>query len=476
MKNKIIIAVTVIILLATACLKEKQQTQAPATPTQQTLGLAEVKDWYTRNSNLQGSLSASTDPTPPNQTVQPRSFKLASLAFKWEQAQSVNTARGNYWVIPTNGQPVFGKVKQGYRKLAFIRSAPGQIQPRILEIIPDAFYYMRHTGGIDPQKFNGRIFVYDQDYHLIGGQVYSGGIIAGQISSQLKKQAASPASQTTVPSAALPGPRQLDAYISCDWTDYNYINSEGIFTVYSEQDCTGSISGGGSDTSGMAFSGSAGGGGGGGSSGDGGDGSNAADFDLPDGNNPAADPRKMMDCFSNLPDIGSTMTVTIYVVEPLPGTSFAIGPNSVGHTAIGLTKTYNGTTITQVVGFYPDATGKDKLHAPSKIEDNGGDLPYNVSISYPVIASTFNQIVQYISNPPATYDLTGFNCTNFVYNACQAGGITLPNPYSIISTDGFGGFVQAMTPGGLGTSISNLQGVAPVTGSGITPFSKGPCD
>ena len=470
MKNKTALTF-LLLILAAGCRKDRQQPGSQFQNSTQTLTLAEVKDWYGRNNSLEISLAAS----PPSKDTLKKSvgFKISSLPISWDKAQSINSDMGNYWIMPTTGQPVFGKIRQGYRKLAFIRNSKGDIQPRILEIIPDALYYLVHKVKMDPAKFNGRIFVYDQDYHLISGQVFSGGIVAGYISNSPKAAAIKPTAMKARSTSLSSRKRVLDVYTVCDWTDYNYINSEGIFTDYAEQDCNSYGSYGG-DTTGMSFSGGAGGGGGG--DGNGGSGSDVPDFDLPDGNNPATDPKKMMDCFTNLPDIGSKMTVTIYVVEPLPGTSFAIGTNSVGHTAIGLSKTYNGTTITQIVGFYPDATGKSKLHAPSKIEDNGGDLPYNVSISYPIIASTFNQIVQYISNPPTTYDLTEFNCTNFVYNACQAGGITLPNPYSTISTDGFGGFVQAMTPGALGNSIANLQGVAPVTGSGITPFSKGPCE
>jgi hypothetical protein len=139
-----------------------------------------------------------------------------------------------------------------------------------------------------------------------------------------------------------------------------------------------------------------------------------------------------MKCFQNIPDQGATMKVTVYVQEPWPGTTFNIGPNSVGHTAIGLTKTNGGQTITQTVGFYPDATGMSKMHAPSKIVNNGGDLEYNNSITYTVSAGDFQKISDYIANPPPTYDLTSFNCTNFVYAACQKGNITLPDPYSTV--------------------------------------------
>ena len=112
--------------------------------------------------------------------------------------------------------------------------------------------------------------------------------------------------------------------------------------------------------------------------------------------------------------------------EPFPGTSFNIGPNSVGHVAIGLTKSNGSQSVTQVVGYYPNASGIYKYHCPSKVVDNGGDLAYDVSISYNVSAADFQSIVNYISTPPTIYDLMDFNCTSFVYTACKAGGITAP--------------------------------------------------
>jgi hypothetical protein len=182
-----------------------------------------------------------------------------------------------------------------------------------------------------------------------------------------------------------------------------------------------------------------------------------------------------MDCFSNVPDKGATMKVTVYVQEPWPGTSFNIGPNSVGHTAIGLTKTAGSTSITQVLGFYPDATGFSKLHAPSKIEENSA-MEYNSSITYTVNSTQFNQIMNYIANPPAVYDLNNFNCTNFVYSACQTGGIVLPDPYNIVGLSGAGTFAQSMTPAGLGISLDAMKGKNNVnTNGGNTPIGKGPC-
>jgi len=197
---------------------------------------------------------------------------------------------------------------------------------------------------------------------------------------------------------------------------------------------------------------------------------------LPGESGPAVDPKKLMECFGNVASAGAKMTVTVYVQEPFPGTSFNIGPNSVGHVAIGLTKTNGSSSVTQVLGFYPDATGLDKMHAPSKILVNNS-LDYNVSISYTVSSDNFNKIMNYVANPPATYDLTDFNCTSFVYFACKTGNVTLPNPYTTVGIPMPTGPTSAMTPAGLGQSISLQKGKSNVnTNGGTTPNSKGPCN
>ncbi len=249
----------------------------------------------------------------------------------------------------------------------------------------------------------------------------------------------------------------------CEWYDDNYIDGDGVVTIYSELDCTTTI-----------YDDGGGGGGGTGSS------SSAASepSNLPDENKDAVNPKDLMKCFGNITDPSATMTVTVYVQEPWPGTSFDIGPNSVGHVAIGLSKSSGNTSITQVVGFYPNATGYDKLHAPSKIVDNGGDLNYNVSISYTVTASQFTQITNYVANPPATYDLNTFNCTNFVYSACHSGGITLPDPIGVVGLNGATmSLDKAMTPAHLGGSIEDMKGQSNVnTTGGYSPNSKGPCN
>lgn len=475
MKTKLI-SMLLIMSVILSCRKDQQSITSNPTiknsDSVKSLSLAEVKDWYGKNVSNTSSQKNLNAVTAVNGKT---TFSLSSLPFTWDKIQSVVNKKGNYWLVYLGGQPTFKNVKQGYRKLAFIKDSTGNIQSRILEIIPDAIYLQRNQKATSAD-FTGRVFVYDQAYNLLGGEVYGNGKLMGKI----KPKPATTNTSNSL-SATSPNVRTLEVSIEqdCQWNDSSYIDGDGVFTVYSELDCTTSIyddgggGGGGGDYSGSTGDEGGGGGGTGTSSSPASEPSN-----LPDENKDGINPKTLMNCFGNITDPNATMTVTVYVQEPWPGTSFDIGPNSVGHTAIGLTKSSGSTSITQVVGFYPNATGYSKLHAPSKIVDNGGDLNYNVSISYTVSASQFSQITNYVANPPATYDLSTFNCTNFVASACQAGGITIPDAMGVVGLNGATMTLdKAMTPAHLGGSIEDMKGQSNVnTTGGYTPNSNGPCN
>ena len=325
-------------------------------------------------------------------------------------------------------------------------------------MVPDALYLQSHE-QVKRSDFYGRIFFYDLSYRLVNGFVYANGKIIGDIKPAEKNK-----SRTDAVRIDLKPITEI-----CSSNDDYYVNAQGEVVIYSQRICTYSsnsdgLSDGGAVSTGGDYAG-AGGGSGGASAGA------PPVADLPGENSSKIDPKAYMNCFSSLPDIGSKMTITVFVQEPQPGLPFNIGTNSVGHTAIGLTKTYQGQTITQVVGFYPDATGKSKMHAPSKILDNT-DLKYNVSISYPIIAADFEKIVKFVSNPPDTYDLTQYNCTSFVYNACSSGGIKLPDP---IGNMGLG--LTSMMPSALGNSIRQVGNVANTNlDGGVVGTTHGPCN
>ncbi len=391
-----------------------------------------------------------------------RAFSVRQLSIPWDKARTYSNRTNNYWIAPTDGEPVFSKYIKGYRKIVFFRTGPGAITARLLEIIPDGLYWQQKQQA-KTADFTGRLFIYDLDYHLLGGKIFSGGKIAGEIKPQ-NDHTQSNSLHTD----------NMQTITACDWYDNNYVNADGEVVIYSERICsTTTVDDGqdGFDGGTGDYLGSESGGGSGPSTGP------PPVSSLPGETGPAVNPKSLMSCFGNIPDAGAKCTVTVYVVEPFPGTTFNIGPNSVGHTALGLTKTNGAQSITQVVGYYPDASGFAKLHAPSKVVDNGGDLNYNVSIRYDVSVSNFQKILNYVAEPPATYDLISFNCTDFVYFACQRGNITLPNPVNTFGVDAAGnGLQQGMSPAGLGNSIEKMKGQNNVnTTGGTTPFSKGPC-
>lgn len=110
------------------------------------------KDWYNTYLSATSSLQGQTTE---------KTFSLSSLSISWNNLESLNNRKGNYWIVSLGGQPTFQNVKQGYRKLAFIRDSSGTIQARILEIIPDVLYLQRKQKA-STSDFTGRIFINDQ--------------------------------------------------------------------------------------------------------------------------------------------------------------------------------------------------------------------------------------------------------------------------------------------------------------------------
>ncbi|EHQ29704.1 hypothetical protein [Mucilaginibacter paludis] len=463
--KKITKYILLLLTLTMACRKENNTQPTIQTNPQQTLSLKAVTDWYNQQPDSTTTIQTNSLGLKP--------FNIKKLNPDLANLRSVNVKKGNYWLVKVKGQPTYNGIKLGYRKLAFIKDSTGAIKPRILEIIPDLIYLQR-KGKAETKDFTGRVFVYDQHHQLTGGLIYSQGKTIGQIKPK-------PAGTSTT--SADPKLRTLMVAISadCEWYDSSYIDADGIFTVYSENICSYSIyddgyypdygGGGGGDVSADPY------GGGGGSSADPAPDPTPEPSNLPGEDHPKINPKNYTDCFGSVPNTNATMQVTIYVQEPFPGTTFNYGPNSVGHTAIGITKSGGGQTVTQVIGFYPDASGKDKIHAPGKLVDNS-QLDYNASITYNVDAVQFANLINYINSPLPAYDLTDFNCTGYAVSACAYAGITLPNAYTTVGLPTPDHVPHlAETPAGLGNSIDNMKGQPGVnTNGGTGPATHGPCN
>ena len=179
--------------------------------------IADAKNWFN------GPLGQAGSHTTQSTTTQ---FSLHRLTVSWEQARSFSTGNSNFWVAPAEGKPQQGKYISGYRKIAFVKNKSGSISARILEIIPDGIYLQSRRKALNTD-FTGRLFIYDQDYHLLGGRIYINGKVAGQI-----RQQANTSQNTSLHTD------NMQTIYDCQWVDSNYINAEGELVVYSEQICT----------------------------------------------------------------------------------------------------------------------------------------------------------------------------------------------------------------------------------------------
>lgn len=411
---------------------------------------------------------------------------INDLQLDWQTATNTILKDGNIWKLTLAGRPIYQGVEQGYRQLAIKRnSKTKEIEARIIEVIPDAVYLQKRN--VTNSSFTGRVFEYDLAYKLTGGQLYSEGKQVGEIGPkenfELQKQGVL---GDLNPLKGVQGKlMMIQVMESCAWYQDSYVDGNGEFTVHSERICSYSFyddgmsfwGGGGGDSYGGESSG--GGGGGGGSPSTNPTPPTPAPSNLPGENNNKVDPKKMMECFSQITNPNAAFVVRVYVVEPQPGTSFNVGANSFGHVAISLSKTSGSTTITQTVGFYPTGSGLDKLDSKSQVLDNG-DIQYNIGATYYVNSESFEKVINYVSNPPQQYHFTDFNCSAFVYGAGQAGGIPIPDPTTMIGISGPGGAGYAKTPAGMASALREQKAGNPNSdineGGGKVPASKGECN
>jgi len=473
MKTKLKIF-TLFIIVFSACKKDgAEKLNAAPSARNITLTLADAKAYIAQAQN--------------HQTVD--SSIINELQLDWQTATNTIIKDGNIWKLTLPGRPIYQGVEQGYRQLAIKRNnKTNEIEARVIEVIPDAIYLQK--GNVRNSNFTGRVFEYDLTYKLTGGQLYSDGKQIGEIGPkenfELQKQGV--LGDLNPLKGAQGKLMKMQVIESCAWYQDSYVDANGEFTVHSERICSYSFyddgmsfwGGGGGDSYGGESSG------GGGSGGDGGGAPSTnptpptpAPSNLPGENNNKVDPKKMMECFSQITNPNAAFVVRVYVVEPQPGTSFNVGANSFGHVAISLSKTSGSNTITQTLGFYPTGSGLDKLDSKSQIIDNGYD-EYNISATYYVNSESFEKVINYVSNPPKQYHFTDFNCSAFVFGAGQAGGIPIPDPTTMIGISGPGGAGYAKTPAGMANALREQKASNPNSdinqGGGNIPKSNGPCN
>ncbi len=418
--------------------------------------------------------------------------RAAKDTMNWSHASFLSTDKGTTLQVMLPGKPEMDGIK-GYQKLIVHKDRQsGQIQGKLLDYLYDAHNLQtakQTNRQANPEAFTGSLFIHDLNGKLEGGYLLSEGKKIGLISpdtSLAKRRKAIPAQSNSRSSSTDKKISAIHIIEHQYWIESSYVDAYGVFTVHAQcitvytfyDDGMGSLpypgipgyengneweyySGGGGSYSPPPPP--------------------APEMsNLPGEEGAKTDPKKMTKCFDDIPDQGATVNIKVYIQEPFPGHTYNVGPNSVGHVAIGITKTNGNQSVTQVMGFYPDASGAGRYSAPSKILDNGGDLEYNVSASYTIGTDQLKNILAAINNPPAKYHAMEYNCTNFVFDALKSGGVNLPDPTVTVGLPTPGGYSNAMTPAGLSQAyrimLYNNPNSKITIDTSTTPNSKGPCN
>jgi hypothetical protein len=142
--------------------------------------------------------------------------------------------------------------------------------------------------------------------------------------------------------------------------------------------------------------------------------------------------------------------------------------HDVGHAFVAFIKeNSDGTSVRQVMGFYPTGSGIDAgVSSKGIIKDNSGS-PYDVSYTISVTANQFNSALTKLSQDFTNkdYAVRTYNCTDAAISWMNAGGASFSN----ISR---GWFVN--TPGDFGEELRKNQNA--VKTGGTAASGKGPCN
>jgi hypothetical protein len=359
------------------------------------------------------------------------------------------------------GAPTENGVKLGFRKAVFDKNKDGEISLHILEFAPDLFHLWKYN-GINKKSFDGKIIVYDQNYKLLHGYVFEAGKIKGEIlpakqnTLQVNSDVKSDFSITTCTQTGgfrinSEGDWEAYIYLKCD-TEYFFNHGSRVQDQQVESDSIDEYIGGGGGGDVISVE--------------------IPEPYLPGQDDPKVNAKKMMDCFESISSVNASYKLTIYVKEPIPGTLSNIGPiNSVGHVAMGITKTgSNGSSITQVVGFYPSGNA---FGSQGEIHNNGG-MNYNVSLGYNLNANSFNIISNLIGNTPPYYYLINSNCASYVFSICSAGGLNVPSPYNSFNPTNLA-ILQA-SPANMGSNMRDFPNSSSSLSNRIAQSSNGECN
>lgn len=157
------------------------------------------------------------------------------------------------------------------------------------------------------------------------------------------------------------------------------------------------------------------------------------DKEMQDENAPI-DIEKFINCFTAIPDAGSTCSIEIYADIPVdsdPNKIFNFGTNSPGHTFLNIRKKNGSQSVSQNIGFYPKTGWKTVLtNAPidGKFVDNGNH-EFNCGFTiYITPAQLKSAIIQMESSKNNKYDIDNYNCTDWALDVFNAAGGNLQIP------------------------------------------------
>lgn len=138
---------------------------------------------------------------------------------------------------------------------------------------------------------------------------------------------------------------------------------------------------------------------------------------------PITNVQEFLECF----DVTQNATLTIYALEPDPGTGDTHNGTFVGHTFISIRQGSNTSTY----GYYPVEDDIRPIFNESSVavlgDDGSGNEPYTASLTKTITGAQLQQIINKSINFNSTYHLDNYNCTDFALEIGNTVGFNLPN-------------------------------------------------
>lgn len=376
----------------------------------------------------------------------------------WDEAYTQKESDGSISVVVPAELPTVKLTNLGIRRAFLFRTSNGQIQDGIiLEAYGpegDLKKNNRHIFGNFENSlirgFNGYIIAYNINYkYLTGASFKNGKRQTGRVQVQAKKLSSiSTKSNAIIKERLAPtntvmneGVVCMDRYLVLTWPN-GY--QEWIFlgTLW----CT-----------------------------DGGGGTSTPGGSAPpvDASNPGDDYelmvlgdtinlRNKILCFDAVENVGASYIVKLRADLPVNSIPNAmVDPYfNPGHAFLSLSKSNNGTTVTQNIGFYPQNGLKSTLNtrvASQILNDQNHE--YDAEISMTVTKAQFDaMIAEALLKSNEKYDLGDYNCSDFAIDVFNK-GMTSNNQLNVpdwVSVNGL--FNYGTTPNGLYQTLVNMQG------------------